>query len=283
MEAEVVDLYTSSLCSVHNFMCRCTACSVSAREYLNHFSIVYIRRGNFQFKVFRRDLDVFHGLFLVNKPGFEYRVGHVHEMPDECTIFSLPADRVHLLTEQAREYAWFFANPDLTSLLIPATPETEYLHHRVFQLLHTPRVPRLWTESLMSELLLRVLSTDERHRPAPLTERQKRHHLPVIEAIKDFFHLHYTEDLSLPDLAAVSHMSPFHFNRLFRKMTAQTPYQYLLRVRLEEAQLRLRHTSMPVTEVAFATGFNSLEHFSAAYKKAFGRSPAIARKKSNFP
>ena len=277
MEAEILDLYSSPLCSVHNFLCRCTACSVSAREYQDRFSIVYIRRGNFQFKAFAGDLDVFHGLFLINKPGYEYRVGHVHDLPDECTIFSLPADRIYLLREQAPEYGWFLDDPDLSTLTLPATAGTEYLHHCIFQLLHKPRVPRLWTESLMTELLLRVLSTDERHRQAPLTDRQKRHHLPAMEAIKAHMHLHFTEDLSLPELAAVSHLSPFHFNRLFRKMTTMTPYQYLLRVRLEEAQLQLRNTAAPVTEVAFATGFNSLEHFSASYKRFYGVSPAAAR------
>jgi AraC family transcriptional regulator len=210
-------------------------------------------------------------------------VGHVHQLPDECTIFRLPVEKMELLLAQAPEFGWFFGNPDLSSLVIPATVGTEYLHHCIFQLLHTPRLPRLWTESLIGELLLRVLSTDERHRLAPLTLRQKRFHLPGIEAVKEHIHHHYTEDLSLPDLAAVSHLSPFHFNRLFRKMTTMTPYQYLLQVRLEAARLQLRHTAMPVTEVAFSTGFNSLEHFSSAYKKAYGHSPAGEKKKSNFP
>ena len=278
MDAEIKDIYDAGVFSVHNFLCRCTACSVSAREYSSRLSIVYIRKGNFQFKVFRNDLDVYHGLFLINKPGHEYRVGHVHDLPDECTIFAIPTERLALIEEQAAAYRWFFDNPDLKSMLIPATPGTEFLHHQIFRLLHTPRVPRLWVDSLISELLVRVLATPGgKLMQTELTEKQKRHYLPGIEATKEYIHTHFTEDLSLASLAHISHLSPFHFTRLFSKITSSTPYQYMLRVRLEQAKMQLLHTSLPVTDIAYASGFNSLEHFSAAYKKMYGCSPAAAR------
>ena len=276
MEAEIKALYHSPSFAVHNFLCRCTTCSVSAREYLDSFSIAYVRRGNFQFKVFRDDLDVYHGLFLVNKPGYEYRVGHVHSLPDECTIFRIPSDQLPMVMEQAPEYAGFFRNADRQSIVIPATAATEYLHHCIFQLSQRPRVPRLRIDSLIITLLLRVLSAGQG--PAPhLSDRQKRFHLPAIEAVKEHIHAHFTEDLCLSDLAGVSHLSPYHFNRLFRKMTSVTPYQYMLRVRLEQAQLQLRDTARPVTEIALSCGFNSLENFSAAYKRLYGHAPSVTR------
>lgn len=286
MEAEIKELYRSPNYAVHNFLCRCTACSVSAREYLDCFSIVYIRRGNFQFKVFRNDLDVYHGLFLINKPGYEYRVGHIHDLPDECTIFRIPADQLPIVMEQAQAFAAFFADADRQSLLLPATPGAEYLHHSIFRLLHEPRIPRLRIESLIIELLLRVLSWDGRYgMMPPLSDKQKRHDLPGIEAVKTHIHAHYTEDLGLSELARIGHLSPYHFNRWFNRMTSVTPYQYLLRVRLEQAQQQLRNTVLPVTDIAFSSGFNSLEHFSAAFKKLYGSAPTAARrgsKKSNF-
>ncbi|HVS97890.1 MAG TPA: AraC family transcriptional regulator [Puia sp.] len=279
MEAEIRQLYHSPSFAVHNFLCRCTACSVSAREYVDSLSIAYVRTGNFQFKVFRNDLDVYHGLFLVSKPGYEYRVGHVHRLPDECTVFRIPEEHLPMVMAQAPEYAAFFRNSDRQSIVIPATAGTEHLHHCIFGLLHQPRVPRLRIDSLVTTLLLRVLSAG--HRPAPaLNDRQKRFHLPAIEAVKEHVHAHFTEDLALADLAGVGHLSPYHFNRLFRKITSVTPYQYMLRVRLEQAQLQLRETTRPVTDIAFSCGFNSLENFSAAYKKMYGQSPTVARSES---
>ncbi|MBC9931558.1 helix-turn-helix domain-containing protein [Chitinophaga qingshengii] len=278
MEAIIQHIYQSPICEVHNFLCQCQDCNVSAREHHDKFSIAFIRQGNFIYKVFRNDLDAFHGLFLISKPGYEHRVGHVHDMPDQCTIFSFPAANTEHLEAQGEELAWFLKNPDLHALLIKATPEMEYLHHRIFNLLQQPHFPRLCAEQLMLELFSLVLSGGQQKMITPLTDRQKRHHLPLISTVKTFISENISEDISLPQLADISHLSPFHFNRLFKQMTGITPYNYLLQVRLKEAHLQLRHSRQSITHVAFETGFNSLEHFSAAYKKQYGLSPSQSRR-----
>lgn len=278
MQAEIFTIYHSPLCSVHNFLCHCQDCSVSEKEYQENFSIAYIRKGNFRFNVFRNDLDAYSGLFLICKPGYEYNVGHVHDMPDECTIFSFSPHSTSLLLAQAETFSFFFNNPDMQSLLVTATPEMEYLHFCIFNLLSSSRFPLLYVEQLMVELFVMVLSAyTKSNAGAGLTEKQKRYYLPVIETVKEFINAHYTEDISLSQLAALGNMSPFHFNRLFRQITLSSPYSYLRQIRLKEAQLQINNTKEPITSIAFATGFNSLEHFSAAYKKHFGQSPVAMR------
>ena len=278
MEADVKQLYSSSICTVRNFLCRCQSCSTSNKEYEEQFVIAYIRKGNFQFNAFRNELDAYHGLFLINKPKYEYRVKHVHNLPDECTIFSVPEVVLDALKGHAGEFAWFFNNPDTQSVLVRATPATEYLHHCVFNLLHVANMPRLWVETLMTELLMQVLSSNKSATAIPdLTIKQKRNYLPVIEKVKLFMNDNFREDISLQQLAEMGNMSIFHFNRLFKKITDNSPYRYLLTVRLQQARLQIRNTSQAVTEVAFAAGFESLEHFSATYKNCFGKAPSSDR------
>ncbi|MEC5147150.1 AraC family transcriptional regulator [Chitinophaga sp. 212800010-3] len=279
MEAIIQQLYNSSICTVHNFLCQCQQCKLSGKEYQETFSIAYIRSGNFVFKVFRNDLDAYNGLFLVCKPGYEHQVAHVHDMPDQCTIFSFPAESIAQLEEQAAGINWFLKNPDLQSILIKATPDMEFLHHRIFALLQQSRFPRLWAEQLMMELFVLVVSGGAERKPLPLLSmKQKKNYLPVISAVKDFISDHLSDDISLQQLADHGYMSPFHFNRLFKQITGFGPYGYLVQVRLKQADLQLRHTSQPVTGIAFDTGFNSLEHFSAAYKKQYGKSPSQVRR-----
>jgi AraC-like DNA-binding protein len=240
--------------------------------------MAYIRKGNFQFRVFRNDLDAFHGLFLINKQGHEYRVGHTHDMPDECTLFTISSKTLEDLKASSNEFQWFFKDPDIKSVLIRATPETEYLHHCIFRMLKAQRFSRLWLETLMAELFLKVLSSHQASANVPsLTIKQKRNYLPGIELVKRYISDYFTEDISLAQLADLANMSVFHFNRLFKKLTSFTPYQYLLRVRLEQAQLHLANTNRPVTQIAFDTGFQSLEHFSASYKQRYGKSPRLTR------
>jgi AraC family transcriptional regulator len=279
MEAEVKKLYHSSICSVHDFLCHCHQCSTSPTEHQEKFTIAYVRKGNFQFKVFRNDLDAFHGLFLINKEGHEYRVGHAHELPDQCTLFTISNKTLEEIKSHADEFHWFFKDPDMKSVLVRATPETEHLHHAIFQMLTSGRFSKLWLETLIAELFLKVLSSHQTlSLIPPLTIKQKRNYLPGIESVKRYVNEHFTEDISLSQLADLGNMSVFHFNRLFKKITSFTPYQYLLRVRLEQAHLMINNTKEPVTDIAFDTGFQSLEHFSASYKHRYGQSPSDARR-----
>lgn len=276
MEADIRLMFDSPEYSIRDFRCRCTSCGVSGKEHQEHFSIAYIRKGNFRFNVFRNELDAYSGLFLFCKPGYEHTVGHVHDLPDECTIFSFSVAHAALLESQAPGLKGFFRNPDLHSILVKATPDMEYLHHRILTLLERPRFPQMEAEQLMADLFGRLMNNADKG-PAPFSGREIRHYMPLVEAVKIHISTHFDEDLSLNALAAMSHMSPYHFNRMFRQMTHTTPYRYLLNVRLQEAAWQLRHTGRPVTEIAFATGFHSLEHFSAAFRKVFGKPPSGAR------
>lgn len=277
MQADVITLYESPLCTVHDFLCRCTECTTSKTESQESFSIAYVRKGNFEFKVFRNDLDAHHGLFLVCKPGYEHRVRHVHDLPDECTIFSLPAENLESFKSQASEFSWFFNNPDIQSVLIRATPQTEHLHYIIIHELGKLRPHTLFIEQLVTDLLLMVVSAGVPQEHTPLSYKQKKFYLPVIESVKHYINDRFTDDISLTELADVGHLSPFHFSRLFKTLTGVTPYTYLLRVRLAQATVQIRNTHLPITDIAFSCGFNSLEHFSASYKNIYGKAPSQLR------
>jgi AraC-like DNA-binding protein len=78
-------------------------------------------------------------------------------------------------------------------------------------------------------------------------------------------------------LAEYCYVSPFHFSRLFKTFTSASPHQFLLTVRLKQAELLLRNTTQPVADVAFSSGFNSIEHFTAAFKQKYKCPPAKYR------
>jgi AraC family transcriptional regulator len=84
-------------------------------------------------------------------------------------------------------------------------------------------------------------------------------------------------DLRLADLADRIGLSAFHFHRLFSAIAGEPPATYLRRLRLERAALRLQHSRLPVTDIAFAAGYQTHESFTRAFKSRFGVPPSRFR------
>jgi len=86
----------------------------------------------------------------------------------------------------------------------------------------------------------------------------------------------FQRELTLAEIARHAFVSDFHFSRIFKKFTARSPHQYLLELRLQHALL-LRNTSLSVSEICFASGFNSFPHFIASFTRRYRISPSKAR------
>jgi AraC family transcriptional regulator len=85
-------------------------------------------------------------------------------------------------------------------------------------------------------------------------------------------------DITVESAARLAHFSPFHFHRIFHAMTGETLADYIRRLRLEAAAMRLGTTSTPAGEIAREVGFQSDESFSRAFRQRFGVPPGRYRK-----
>ncbi|MCB4363030.1 helix-turn-helix transcriptional regulator [Hydrogenophaga taeniospiralis] len=79
-------------------------------------------------------------------------------------------------------------------------------------------------------------------------------------------------------LAEVSGVSEAHFARSFRQAFGIPPHRYLLTRRIEQASTLLRDTELPITEIAFATGWESLGTFGRTFRDVTGQSPSALRR-----
>ena len=67
--------------------------------------------------------------------------------------------------------------------------------------------------------------------------------------------------------------------RHIKEATGLTPDNYLKRLRLVSARVKLRETDMTITEVAYLCGFANSNHFTTLYKKVFGLTPSADRRR----
>lgn len=104
-----------------------------------------------------------------------------------------------------------------------------------------------------------------------LTQRQ-------ISRLTDFILAHLNQDLSLSVLAQQVGFSPYHFARLFRQATGESPHQFVLRQRIERAQHLLKEADLPLAHIALESGFANQSHLTQAFKHHLGLTPAAYRK-----
>ncbi|HEY1054885.1 MAG TPA: AraC family transcriptional regulator [Emticicia sp.] len=95
----------------------------------------------------------------------------------------------------------------------------------------------------------------------------------IVQA-KLFIDKHYQENLDLNDIADEAFFSKFHFIRLFKNTYGKTPHQYLTYVRIEKAKGLLK-TAIPVADVCYGVGFDSVSSFTGLFKRSVGKTPSI--------
>jgi AraC family transcriptional regulator len=84
-------------------------------------------------------------------------------------------------------------------------------------------------------------------------------------------------------LAQRACLSPYHFNRLVASRIGEPPVAFRRRLLLERAAYQLSVTHAQVTDVAFDAGYGSLEAFTRAFRRAFGRTPSEVRGEPSAP
>jgi AraC family transcriptional regulator len=93
----------------------------------------------------------------------------------------------------------------------------------------------------------------------------------------ELMHAHMDRELPLEELAAAAYLSPFHFARLFKKVTGASPHAYLAALRIERAKILLATTDHSITETAQRVGYASSSHFTKAFRQSTGLTPRAFR------
>lgn len=172
----------------------------------------------------------------------------------------------------------FFRNvcADGLFFLHPENPEPIYSLYR--QLIPLLSKHTLSDDLHTSELLGAFLHTIARYQ---LWGEEKM--IPAaIEQTIAFIHENYQRNLSVEQLAERENYSIYHFAKLFKKYTGQSPYQYILSTRLHHAQQMLMSTDYTIEEVSRFNNFSSCSRFISFFTKAFGMTPLQYRKNSAF-
>ncbi len=149
--------------------------------------------------------------------------------------------------------------------------------HQILSSKYTGALRQWFTEAKVMELFLLAMEKLAAH-PVWRTITLSAYDVERIHEAKNLMLSHMDNPVTLISLAHKVGTNDFKLKKGFKQLFGTTVFTYLLQARMERAEQLLTDTKMPVTEIAFTIGYQTIGSFTSAFKKYFGYPPTKIRK-----
>jgi AraC family transcriptional regulator len=247
--------------SVIDYRCSAGPADEPFIELHGGFSLSYVRKGSFGYRVRGESFELVAGSIMVGHPGDEYMCTHDHHLcGDECLSFHLAPALVETIGDQTETWRTGCV-PPLSELMVLGELAQAAAEDKSDIGLDEVGV-------LFAARFVEIISGRQRRPPEARTRDRRR----AVEAAL-WLDTHSHEPLALENAAREVGLSSFHFLRLFATVLGVTPHQYLVRSRLRHAARLLADDTQSITDVAYDVGFGDLSNFVRTFHRAAGVSP----------
>jgi AraC family transcriptional regulator len=256
---------------VGNYKCHACAGTRSGIEHTRVYTLIFLLRGSFRHTSFHQSDFLTSELILFKKPGFDFQAIHEHYIHDDCFYIEFDDNVLEeLATEFSPPIIDFLKDKDRASLLLRSDP---YKHFTIWNLHRGTNdiLSKLEFQNTVLELIVSILGAE------PLVSGNGPVLHDSIDRAKHFILQNYADDISIEDIAKASHVSPFHFSRVFKRRTNYSPHQFVREVRLHKACLLLLDSRLNITDIGYASGFLNADYFVTLFKKKLGMTPSSFR------
>ena len=96
--------------------------------------------------------------------------------------------------------------------------------------------------------------------------------------VLNYIYQNFSFQIKVETLASIMGLSEGETSRTFKKLTGQSPMDYVIHYRIKIATILLKNTSKSITDIAFEVGFSSSNYFTIAFKKITGLTPSEYKK-----
>lgn len=256
----------------------------------SYYEITHVRNGEFRYVIDETDIYLNRGDIIIIYPN----VIHASYTGRSCSSEN-PAETTVLKFSPAFLYPQNLGFSDLQHLMLPLNFQGNYTVVHKEDKLHGELVSRL-TEaereitnqapgyelalrahvSLVYSMILRELSVSEI--PTPIQSEAKAANLNLIRSALEYIEEHYSEPITMQQLAKESNVNYYYFSRLFQQYTNQGFRDYLMKFRINKAVRMLLQTNESVTNIAIDCGFETISYFIKKFQEEMGVTPKNFRK-----
>lgn len=144
------------------------------------------------------------------------------------------------------------------------------LHEAISEMMNTlradKRVSVARTSAMLYQILMQLLD-------ASGTTGEGSVGNTLVDRAISYIQSRLNEKITVEQIADSIGYSPSYFSRIFTRETGLTPYQFIMRSRLDRASQLLQTTRLPIQDIAFQTGFSTVSNFCYAFRRSRGISP----------
>lgn len=247
-------------------------CKVSSKRLIHNHELDFYVKGPRTLYTEDRTYDITDGSVTFRRPGQVW-----HSLGDfNCytlTVdFSKSTPTDHYIRNQS-----YIMEPQYHHILIDSLPEvfvprhSREIHAMLSNLINQPRGSDV--AHLMVEEILFLLNADLRHKmyteikPAPA----------AADIAAQYINQNFQKDITLSELANLTHLDKSYLVRLFKKQYTVTPIEYLIEQRLNHARNLLANTDWSINEISDKCGYHTTSFFITQFKKHFHTTPTKYR------
>jgi AraC-like DNA-binding protein len=154
----------------------------------------------------------------------------------------------------------------------PQTPAMQGVIERLLTHLQQPESAKILGQDLVKELYYYALMGDQA--PALFALADRNSHFTRMAQTLSYIQQHLADPLTVEHLAKISGMSSPSFHRLFKKVTGDSPVQFIKKARLSSAKHLIQNHGMKTSIAAQSVGYESASQFSREFKRLFGVAPS---------
>ncbi len=254
-------------------------CPIEA-EQIGIFSkndyIVYVLSGKKTYQTINGEWTVGPGQSLYLKKGAEVIRQYFDDeycmlgffLTDDLIKQTVQEHRAQLTIERSRDFREF------TALEVQSTAWLDsYFHSMLAYFQGINRPPDNILVLKLKELLITIMNSDPKLAAyfCHLADSQG----PSLEQIME---KNYCFNLKLEDYAELTHRSVSTFKRDFQRVFDESPGRWITKRRVKHAANLMVSSDLPISQIAFQSGFDDLSHFSRAFKSEMGNSPSDYKK-----
>lgn len=231
------------------------------------YQLLYIAAGQGHFFINGQERVVSAGNIIVYLPGQPQE--YVYYKDDKTDVFW-----VHFTGSDVEKIIDYY-NIRLSEniIYIGTSPDYQWLFGQIIQEMQLCR-PRF--EELISLLLRNIFILISRN--LIKANRADNSLENEVELAMHYFRENYRSEINVEDYALSRGMSASNFYRVFKQISGSTPLQYILKLRLSNAQNLLENSNLSIAEIASAVGYENPLYFSRLFNKHIGVSPSEYRK-----